>query len=96
MKILDERRTFSVKNKQKGKYVKKQFLVSKRLIPFLNKATDNPFLHDTGTRTLYTRLHKINVKAIALVFETVNHSICWFQWLENIFLNITFAVLYFN
>ena len=56
MKILDERRTFSVKNKQKGKYVKKQFLVSKRLIPFLNKATDNPFLHDTGTRTLYTRL----------------------------------------
>ena len=40
--------------------------------------------------------HKINVKAIALVFETVNPSICWFQWLENIFLNTTFAVLYFN
>ena len=49
VKIIDKKRIFfSVKNKQKDKYVKKQFLASKRLIQFLNKATYNFFLHDKG------------------------------------------------
>ena len=41
VKILDKKRFFSFKNKQKGKYVKKQFLVFKTFIQFLNKATCN-------------------------------------------------------
>ena len=45
---------FPWKNKQKSKYVKNLFSFSKRLIQFLNKATSNSFLHDKGTRNLYT------------------------------------------
>ena len=52
VKILDKKRTF--KNKQEVKYVKKLFLVSKRLIQFLNKVAYNFFLHDKVTRNLYT------------------------------------------
>ena len=53
VKILDKKRTFSVKNEQEVKYVKRLFLVSKRLIQFLNKIAYNFFLHDKGTRNLY-------------------------------------------
>ena len=52
VKILDKKRSF--KNKQEVKYVKKLFLVSKRLIQFLNKVAYNFFLHDKVTRNLYT------------------------------------------
>ena len=54
VKILDKRRVFFVKNKQNGKYVEKWFLVSKTLLQSLNKATCNSFLHNKGTKTLYT------------------------------------------
>ena len=61
VKIL-EKIIFPVKNKHKGKYKKsrkynykeKWFLVSKTLIQFLHKATCNSFLHNKGTRNLYT------------------------------------------
>ena len=46
VKILDKKRIFAVKNKQKGKYVEKQCLVSKTLIQFLNKATCNSMQGD--------------------------------------------------
>ena len=58
MKILNKKIIFSVKNKQKGKYVKKQFLISKRLIQFLNKASYNFFLDDKGQKNIYTWLLK--------------------------------------
>ena len=45
-KILGKKGTFSVKSKQKGKYVKKAVF---SLIIFLNKATYNSFIHDKGT-----------------------------------------------
>ena len=65
VKMLDKRGIFPVKSQKKrkkrkkerkekeGKYVKKSFLVSKRLIQFLNKATYNFFLYDKGTRDQY-------------------------------------------
>ena len=75
-------RTFSLKNKQKSKYVKKWFLVSKKLSQFLNKATYNSFLHNKGIRNLYTwvvqELQR-NITLITLAFETVNLNICRFQ-----------------
>ena len=58
LKTLDKKKIFSVKNKQKGKYVENCFLVSKTLIPFLNKATCNLFLHDKGTKNLYPWVFK--------------------------------------
>ena len=58
LKILDKKIIFSVKNKSIDKYVKKPFLVSKRLIKFLNKATYNSFLHDEGTRNSCTLVLK--------------------------------------
>ena len=48
LETLDKKRIFSVQDKQKGKHVKQQFLVCKRLIQFLNKATYNSFLDDNG------------------------------------------------
>ena len=39
MKISDKKKSFSVKSNQKGKYIKKYFWASERLIQFLNKAT---------------------------------------------------------
>ena len=87
MKILDKKIIFSVKNKQKGKYVKSCFLISKRITQFLNKATYNCFLHDKGTKNLYTwvlKEHKKNLTLVTLVAETANPNICRFQWLENI------------
>ena len=50
LETLDKKRIFSVQDKQKGKHAKQQFLVCKRLIQFLNKATYNSFLDDNGTR----------------------------------------------
>ena len=73
MKIKDKKIIFSVKNKQKGKYAKKKFLVSKRLIQFLNKPTYNSFLLECSKK------HKTNIKLITLVLETVNPIICRFQ-----------------
>ena len=52
--MLDKKIIFCVKSKQKGKYAEKKFSVSKTLIQFLNKVTCNSFLHDKGTRNLYT------------------------------------------
>ena len=49
VKMLDKKRIFSVKNKQKGTYVKKQILVYKCLIQFFYKVTYNSFLHDKVT-----------------------------------------------
>ena len=58
--------------------VKKQFLVSKRLIQFLNKATFSSFVHDKGTRNLYSFvLKEVQVKYYTYCthFETVNPNI---------------------
>ena len=49
-----------------------------------------PFLKNTSEGLF------LNITLITFVFETVNSNICRFQWLVNIFLNITFAVQYFN
>ena len=49
--MLDKKRIFSDKSKQKDKCVKKQFLALKRLYQFLNKDIAT-LVHDKGTRNL--------------------------------------------
>ena len=44
----------------------------------------------------WSKKSKLNITLITHLFETVNPNICRFQWLENIFLSIIFAVQFFN
>ena len=61
----------------------------------MNKATCNSFLQEFYILEC-SKKYKLNITLIKPVFETVNPNICKFQWPENIFLRITFAVQYFN
>ena len=61
MKILDKKRTFSVKIRQKDKYVKKQFLVSKKIILFYMVRRTEMYILDCSKK-------QINIAPITSVF----------------------------
>ena len=61
MKILDKKRTFSVKIRQKDKYVKKQFLVSKKIILFYMVRRTEMYILECSKK-------QINIAPITSVF----------------------------
>ena len=61
MKIFDKKRTFSVKIRQKDKYVKKQFLVSKKIIRFYMVRRTKMYILECSKK-------QINIAPITSVF----------------------------
>ena len=99
LSILDKTEIFSIKTKRACKKLVCSLLKINWEFSFYMKLPATLF-YMTWEQENYilewSRKYKLNIKLIALVFDTDNRNIWRFQWLENILPCITFAIQYFS